>query len=151
MPPLPYCLNGTHNCTCKRCPTVTGWLPLALDRVKWQDLVNTIMKLQVTKHAWNFLTIWRSISFSRMTVLVQSTRGLNIKADANGAQPNMLKWMQLPICHSLWTHTAAHHQQPVPSNTAKSTITEMDVHSTISFISFFPNGYSRLYSVYWRG
>jgi hypothetical protein len=86
----------THYCTCKRCPTITGWLPLALDRVKWQDLVNTIMTLQVTKHAWNFLTSWGSISFTRVTVLVWSTRGLNVQVDANDAQPNMLQWTQLP-------------------------------------------------------
>jgi len=87
-----------------------------------------------------------------MTVLVQSTRGLNIHADANGAQSNMLKWTQLPICDSLWTApTAAHYHQPIPSNTAKSTITEMGVRTTVSFISFFPNGYSRLYAVYWHG
>jgi len=71
-------LNGIHYCTCKRCTTVTGWLSLPLDRVKGQDLVNTIMNLQVLKYAWNFLTSWGSISFPRMTVLlVQSARGLN--------------------------------------------------------------------------
>ena len=118
MPTLPYSLNGTHYCTRKRCPTVTGWLPLALDRVKWQDLVNTIMNLQVTKHAWNFLIIWGSISFSRITVLVQSIKGLNIQADANGAQPNMINatphlslTLNSTYCSSSSAHSIQHCQE----------------------------------------
>lgn len=66
--------------------------------------------------------------------------------------PKMLKWMQLPTHHSLWTtHTAIHYYQHVRSNTAKSAITEMDRHTTTSFISFFTNRYSRLYYIHWWG
>jgi len=33
------------------------WIDLALDRGKWQALVNTIMNLRVPRNAENFLTM----------------------------------------------------------------------------------------------
>jgi len=45
------------------------WVHLAQDRDQWRSLVNTVMNLQVTYKAGNFLTIWVAVIFSRRTLL----------------------------------------------------------------------------------
>jgi len=41
----------------------------AEDRHKWQDVLNTVMKLWVSKYARNFFMCWETISFSRKPLL----------------------------------------------------------------------------------
>jgi hypothetical protein len=64
---------------------------------------------------------------------------------------SMMQMVHNPTCwneyNSLWTAPTAAQYQPVLSNTAKHSVTEMDICTTISLISFFPNGYRRQYSV----
>jgi len=42
---------------------------MAHDREKWQALVKMVIKYQVPQNAGNFLTSWRTISFSRRILL----------------------------------------------------------------------------------
>ena len=45
------------------------WIGLAQNRDRWQALVNVILKLWVPYNVKNFLTGWKSVSFSRRTLL----------------------------------------------------------------------------------
>jgi len=45
------------------------WTELAHDRGRWRTLVNAVMNLRFPSNAGNFLSCWRSVSFSRRTVL----------------------------------------------------------------------------------
>jgi hypothetical protein len=48
---------------------LVNWIHLAEGRNQWRAPVNTVMKLQVTLQAGNFLTSRVAISFSRRTLL----------------------------------------------------------------------------------
>jgi hypothetical protein len=43
---------------------------LAQDRVQWRALLNPSMSLRVPKYAGNFLTIYTTVSFSRLILLL---------------------------------------------------------------------------------
>jgi hypothetical protein len=45
------------------------WIELALDRDRWLAYVKAAMNLRVPKNAENFLTCWKSVSFSERTLL----------------------------------------------------------------------------------
>jgi hypothetical protein len=45
-----------------------GRIDLADDRVKWQRVVHTVMNLQDQYKAGNFLTIWRTVNFSKTLI-----------------------------------------------------------------------------------
>jgi len=45
------------------------WIQLAQDRDRWLALVNKVMNLRVQQNPTNFLTSYKPVCFSRMTVL----------------------------------------------------------------------------------
>jgi hypothetical protein len=45
------------------------WIVLAKDRDRWQALVDAVMNLRVPYNVGNFLTGYKSVSFSRRTLL----------------------------------------------------------------------------------
>ena len=45
------------------------WIDLAQERDRWWEIVNTVMKFQVSYNAGNFLTSLKPVSFSRRAVL----------------------------------------------------------------------------------
>jgi len=45
------------------------WMDLGQERNRWRALVNAFMNLRVPQNAVNFLTSWKSVSFSRRTLL----------------------------------------------------------------------------------
>ena len=53
----------------KRAWQGTDWINMVQDREKWQAVANLVIKSQVPQNAGNFLTSWRTISFSRRILL----------------------------------------------------------------------------------
>jgi hypothetical protein len=58
------------------------WIYLAHVRDKWRALVNMIMNLRFPYNAGNFVTSWRTVSFSRKTLLLGVSSGI-LKRDGS--------------------------------------------------------------------